>query len=88
MPAAEIIMGTIIGDISTLMIVTRKGVYGRLNPHAPKVPKVVANIVEKNPMMKLFLIECSHWGLLRKSRYHRSENASGSNDSIPLVNVK
>lgn len=57
MPAAEIIMGTIIGDIRTLIMVTRKGVYGRLSPHAPKVPNVVANIVEKIPMMKLFFIE-------------------------------
>jgi hypothetical protein len=45
------------GEIRIPIMGTRKGVCGRLNPQAARVPKPVARIVAKNPMITLFFIE-------------------------------
>ena len=45
-------------------------------------------MVAAKPMMKLFLIECSHCSLLMMSSYQRSEKALGFRASISGVKVK
>ena len=58
------IRGTIIGEMRSPINGTRNGVWGRLKPQAARVPKKVAKIVAKKPIIMLFLIEWIHWGLL------------------------
>jgi len=88
MPAAVIISGTIIGEISRLIKGTRNGVWGRLNPQAARVPKKVAKMVAKKPIIMLFLIEKIHCGFLIISSYHLVEKALDLRVNIPWVKVK
>ena len=52
MPAAEIISGTTMGEISKPMIVVLNGKSGLLSPNAARVPRNVEIIVEKKAIMK------------------------------------
>ena len=73
MPAAVMMIGTIIGEISRLMIGIRHGMWGRLRPSAASVPSRVASSVAAMPMMKLFLIEWIHCSFANMSWYQRNE---------------
>ena len=73
MPAAVMMIGTIIGEMRRLMIGSRHGMCGRLRPSAARVPSRVASKVAETPMTKLFLIEWIHCSLASMSRYQRSE---------------
>ena len=88
MPVAVIMIGTIIGDISTAIIGVRNGREGRLNPRAARVPSAVAGSVAAMAMTKLFFIAWVHCGLSSISRYQRRDHASGSKDNMPRVKVK
>ena len=70
MPAAEMISGTTIGEINKPIIVVLNGKSGLLNPSAARVPRKVAMIVEKNAIMKLFLIAPRQFKLVKNSWYH------------------
>jgi hypothetical protein len=82
------IRGTIIGEMRIPIKGTRNGVWGRLKPQAARVPKKVANIVAKKPMMILFLMEWIHCGLEMMSSYHLVEKALALSVNIPWVKVK
>ena len=56
----DIINGTIIGDIKMLITKALYGIYFELNPSAARVPKIVAPIVEKKAIIKLFLNASPH----------------------------
>ncbi len=73
MPAAEMINGTIIGEIRIAMTVDLYGICDRLSPSAPMVPSVVAISVANTAMKKLFLTAPCQFSLLKKSSYHCSE---------------
>jgi hypothetical protein len=60
MPAAEMINGTIIGEIRTPITADLYGICGWLRPSAAVVPRIVAKIVDAIAIMKLFLSECVH----------------------------
>ena len=53
MPAAVIMIGTIIGDISTAMINRLNGMWDRLRPTAASVPSDLAINVEQIAINKL-----------------------------------
>ena len=82
------IKGTIIGEMRSPIRGTRNGVCGRLKPQAARVPKKVAKIVAKKPMIILFLMEWIHCGLVIMSSYHLVEKALPLSVNIPWVNVK
>ena len=88
MPAAEMISGTTIGDISNPIIVVLNGKSGRLSPSAAKVPRKVAIMVEKNAIMKLFLTAPCQFKLVKNSWYHLVVKASGWRCSISEVKEK
>ena len=73
MPAAEMMIGTIIGEIRIAMATRRKGMYERLRPSAASVPRMVAREVAKTAIMMLFFADCSHCRLSMMSWYQRSE---------------
>ncbi len=73
MPAAEMIKGTIIGEINSPMIVDLNGRSERLSPKAATVPRNVARMVEKNAMITLFLTAPCQFALVKKSLYHLRE---------------
>src|SRR5690625_6685722 len=73
MPAAEMIKGTIIGEIRTPMISPRAGTCDRLRPRAARVPRIVASSAEAIPMMKELRIERSQLLEEKSSSYQRSE---------------
>ena len=70
MPVAEMIRGTIIGDISSAMKPLLKGISERLNPRAAKVPRKVEISVAKTPMTRLFLTAACQESSVKNSRYH------------------
>ena len=88
MPAAEMISGTIIGEIRMLMISARCGMWARDSPRAASVPRKVASRVEAMATRKLFLIDISQLSLVKKSSYQRSDQPSGSRVNISRVKVK
>ena len=51
MPAAEMISGTIIGEIRIAMIAPRNGMCGWLRPTAARVPKTTATSVATGAMV-------------------------------------
>ena len=53
MPAAEIITGVTIGEISSPMARRRPGMAGLDSPSAARVPSAVASAVEAAPMIRL-----------------------------------
>ena len=67
------ITGTIIGEISTLMIDVRAGKFARLSPNAASVPSVVAMTVVKAATMMLVLRASTQRSLVKKSSYQRSD---------------
>ena len=67
MPAAEMISGTIIGEISIAMIARRKGTCGWLRPIAASVPKDTERRVAIGAMRIEFHIACCQSGLVKKS---------------------
>jgi hypothetical protein len=73
MPAAEMISGTIIGEISSPMIMPRNGMCLRDSPSAAMVPSVVAIRVAKMAMITELRTEVSHEVLEKKSLYQRIE---------------
>ena len=88
MPAAEITIGTISGEISSAMKKSRNGMLLRASPMAASVPSTVASAVEQSPMMTLLRMASSHCGFSAMSRYQRSENPSGCSVSILSVKLK
>ncbi len=68
MPAAEMISGTIIGEIRSAMIVPRNGTCGWLSPIAASVPIDVAISVANGAMMNEFCRASCQSLLLQKSR--------------------
>ena len=54
MPAAEMMSGTIIGEINRLIISVFAGMFGRDKPSAAKVPSVVDKSDAKKAMITLF----------------------------------
>src|SRR5262245_36317032 len=81
-------IGTIMGEISRLMIRVRNGITDRLRPSAAAVPSTVATRVEQMPMMKLLPTAMFHSLLEKKSAYQRSEKPAGSRLSILGVKMK
>ena len=67
LPAAVMMIGTIIGEIRMAVSSLRNGMCGRVSPSAASVPREVAIRVEKIPMMKEFFIEWTHWALVQES---------------------
>ena len=88
MPAAEMINGTIMGEIRIAMIKDLNGISARLKPKAAMVPSVVEIIVAKTAIIKLFLTAPCQFRLEKKSWYHLVEYPAGSNDSISGVKLK
>ena len=62
--------GTIIGEISSAMIVFLNGISGRLSPSAARVPRKVEMRVAKTAMRKLFCTARCHESSAKNSRYH------------------
>ena len=60
MPAAVMMIGTIIGDISTAMINRLNGIWDRLRPTAASVPSDVAINVEHIAIKKLLPAADAH----------------------------
>tara|TARA_B100000029_G_scaffold104302_1_gene94822 strand:+ start:1214 stop:1615 length:402 start_codon:yes stop_codon:yes gene_type:complete len=100
MPAAVIIKGTIIGEISIAIIKPLYGMCGLLRPRAAIVPKVVAIKVAVIPMKKLLTVPVIHLvehGTVEETTselqlpiifwYHLNDHASGSggHESMPSV---
>ena len=67
------ISGTTIGRMRRLVIAVRKGMCGRVNPTAARVPSVVAISVAHGAIMKLFFTAFSHTGSVKKLLYHCHE---------------
>ena len=68
MPVAEMISGTIIGEISTAMIARRPGTWLWLSPMAARVPSVTEITVAIGAMISEFLNDLCHSLLVKKSR--------------------
>ena len=60
MPVAVMTRGTIIGDISRLVMKLRNGISGRDRPKAAKVPMEVARAVEQRAYQNEFLMARIH----------------------------
>ena len=101
MPAAVIIKGTIIGDISTAIIIPLKGICGLLRPRAAKVPRDVAITVAVIPIKKLLTVPVIHFveqGTVEETTsalqfpiiflYHLNDHASGSGGQANIPSVK
>ena len=73
MPAAEMISGTIIGEIKMPMMTDLCGISLRLRPSAATVPSVVEISVAKTAMTRLFFTAPCQFRLVKKSRYHFKE---------------
>ena len=73
MPTAEMITGTIIGEISTAMMLDRAGKVARDRPRAASVPRNVARMVVAIATMKLIFSALVQRSLKKKSSYHLSE---------------
>ena len=68
MPAAEMISGTIIGEIRIAMIAPRNGTWLWLRPIAASVPSTTAITVATGAMRAEFQSASCHSGLVKKSR--------------------
>ena len=70
---AEMMTGTMIGEISRLMMMPRAGKRGRLSPRAASVPRMVeTSVTETATMMLIFRAEV-HRTLVKKSSYQRKD---------------
>ena len=70
MPTAEIISGTIMGDMSKPIISERAGISLRDNPKAARVPKVTATNVDANAIRTEFFTAPCQLGSVKNSLYH------------------
>ena len=70
MPVAEMINGTIIGDISRAMKAVLNGISDRLRPRAANVPRTVEISVAKTAMTRLFRTAFCQESSVKNSRYH------------------
>ena len=68
MPAAEMISGTIIGEISMAMMTERKGMWDCDSPMAATVPSTVASRVAAGAMLIELRNATCQSGLVKKSR--------------------
>ena len=67
MPAAEMISGTIMGEIRIAMIARRNGTCGWLSPMAASVPKPTDRIVAIGAIVTEFQSACCQLSLVKKS---------------------
>ena len=88
MPVAEMISGTIIGEISRAMRPVLNGISERLSPSAARVPRNVEIRVAKIAMTRLFWTASCQDASVKNSRYHLVLYPAGSSDSISGVKVK
>ena len=63
-------IGTIIGEISTAMIARRNGISGRERPRAASVPRKVARMRRKKPMITEFFAALIQAALAQASAHH------------------
>ena len=73
MPTAEMMTGTIIGEIRIAMMVALAGKLARARPSAASVPSAVARMVVAMATRKLIFTAPDQRGLKKKSSYHLSE---------------
>ncbi len=73
MPTAEMMTGTIMGEIRMAMIVDFDGKLARARPRAASVPSAVARMVVAMATRKLIFTAPVQRGLKKKSSYHLSE---------------
>ena len=82
------ITGVTSGDMRNPITNRRAGICGLDSPSAARVPSTVASAVAAVPMMMLFARALLQDSSVTTSRYQRIDQASGSNRSMPSVNVK